>query len=131
MKIIAILILSIFVNSNSSYSQSITKLNSYAAVRGVFNKDLNKYEYKTPVFEDNLINITSSHIYVNDRVNSIYKIVNDFPLASREVMYSVNAIDQDQRKCIISIMRLEGDDSLHLTILYTNVVVYLYHLTNK
>jgi len=114
-----------------SYSQNYTKLTSYAAVRGEYNLDKKKYEYRLPVIEDNVINITASYIYVNDRVNSIYKIVNDFPLASREIIYSVNCIDQDQRKCIISIMRLEGDDSLHLTILYTNVVVYLYHLTNK
>jgi hypothetical protein len=128
-KLIAIFLFSII--TNFAYSQSISKLNSYAAVRGEYNPVNKKYIYKTPVIEDNIINITSTHIYVNDRVNSIYKIVNDFPLASREVIYSVNAIDQDQRKCIISIMRLEGDDSLHLTILYTNVVVYLYHLTNK
>jgi hypothetical protein len=128
-KLIAIFLLSII--TNFAYSQSISKLYSYAAVRGEYNTVNKKYIYRTAVIEDNVINITSTHIYVNDRVNSIYKIVNDFPLASREIIYSVNAIDQDQRKCIISIMRLEDDDSLHLTILYTNVVVYLYHLTNK
>ena len=113
-----------------SYSQIPTKLTSYAAVRGEYNLEKKKYEYRSPVIEDHVINITASHIYVNDRVNSIYKIVNDIPLASRQVIYSVNCIDQDQRKCIISIMRLE-DNSLHLTILYTNVVVFLFHLTNN
>ena len=113
-----------------SYSQTLMKFTSYAAVRGEYSKEQKKFVYKNPVFEENEINIFDKFISINDRVGSIYTIIDDAPLISREIIYSVNCKDQDNRKCIVSIMKLE-DNSLHCVVVNPLIVTFIYHLNNK
>ena len=117
------------LTSLTSFAQESkpVKFVSNSSIRGLYNKTYNKWDYKNIEESELTFLFYSDYITVNDMAHSIYRIVDSLPLASEEVKYSVRCIDENNKKCVVSLVRT-SDDDFFVIILYPNVVSFSYHL---
>lgn len=103
---------------------------TYKAMHGVWDKYKKKYTYSDPKEIDFVFKVYKSHITVDDRAGSVYKMVkqSEDVIEDGYTIKGFSCIDEKNRSCNVSIIKYNDPDTPSVLIVIYESVAFMYFI---